>query len=308
MCARRIRVVGAGVLAGIAGALIFLAARADGSARTAQASPAPARIAFTVGRYSLGCGPDFCFESFIDTVELQGSGPRTLFRQADEEAANPAFSHRGDRVVYETTPGSRNSRIVLAAADGSYPQRVATGRSPAWSPDDSMLAFARYERAKPRGRRYVTRIYTIPATGGPARRLTRGAEPAWSATGEIAFQRDQGSATKVGVIPAAGGSARVLANGFTPTWSPDGQQIAFADGRSSIYVMSSEGTGVRRLCLGEDPAWSPDGSQIAFTREAGSVQVINVDGSKRRRLVRARNLKLRRSDSMFVATPTWWVG
>ena len=110
---------------------------------------------------------------------------------------------------------------------------------------------------------------------------------------------------KVGVIPAAGGSARVLANGFTPTWSPDGQQIAFADGRSSIYVMSSD-TACDASALGEDPAWSPD--QIAFTREAGSVQVINVDGSKRRRLVRARNLKLRRSDSMFVATPTWWVG
>ena len=56
-CAQAYTVVGAGVSAGIAGALIFLAARADGSARTAQASPGPARIAFTVGRYSLGCGP-----------------------------------------------------------------------------------------------------------------------------------------------------------------------------------------------------------------------------------------------------------
>jgi Tol biopolymer transport system component len=61
---------------------------------------------------------------------------------------------------------------------------------------------------------------------GTARRLTRkgGEQPSWSPRGRsIAFVRKGW----VYSVPARGGPVRRLTRGFHPVWSPDGRQIAF---------------------------------------------------------------------------------
>ena len=94
------------------------------------------------------------------------------------------------------------------------------------SPDGSRIAFC-----------YKGDIFTVPATGGTAVRLTT---------------QDSYEAT--------------------PIWSPDGSQIAFSSdryGNFDVYVMPSTGGSATRLTFnsaGETPsAFTPDGQQVLFS-------------------------------------------
>ncbi len=99
-------------------------------------------------------------------------------------------------------------------------------RQPALSPDDKTLAFV-----------YDGDIWTVPTSGGEARRLT--------------------------VTPGNEGS---------PIFSPDGRWLAFRSrrfGGDHIYIMPSAGGEARRLTFAdaaEDPCcWLPDGSGLIFS-------------------------------------------
>lgn len=157
--------------------------------------------------------------------------------------------------------------------------------------------------------RYNGAIYSVPATGGPSRRLTTGRfddeKPAWSPDRRrIAFVRNvaPGAGYQVWVMNANGTGARRVTRGQVdtePAWSPDGRWIAYRGGtrRFDIFVVHPDGSGRRNVTRNPagigalDPTWSRDGMRIAFQRadsraaETG-VYSIGIDGRGIRRLAR----------------------
>ncbi|TBR18673.1 peptidase [bacterium] len=123
-------------------------------------------------------------------------------------------------------------------------------------------------------------LWTVPAAGGVARRLTSGrgesTHPHLSPDGAwLAFTgREEGEA-EVTLMPAAGGEPRRLtylgAASRVVGWTPDGREVLFSsDARSPFYqpgelfaVRTSDGE-VRRLGLGpaDDLAFGPDGERV----------------------------------------------
>ena len=91
-------------------------------------------------------------------------------------------------------------------------------------------------------------------------------------------------------LPATGGTARRITDVFgdarQPAWSPDGQWIAFfgyRDGGYDIWVVAPDGGGLHKLTWGpfddREPAWSHDGTRLAFSsdRRDGSRETGNYD-------------------------------
>ena len=92
-------------------------------------------------------------------------------------------------------------------------------------------------------------------------------------------------------LPAAGGTARRITDGFDdarqPSWSPDGRSIAFQgyrDGSYDIWIIGADGRDQRKLTSGEyddrEPVWSHDGTRVAFAADrdiAGNYDIWTVD-------------------------------
>jgi Tol biopolymer transport system component len=82
-------------------------------------------------------------------------------------------------------------------------------------------------------------------------------------------------------LPATGGTAKRITDIFNdarqPVWSPDGKWIAFfgyRDGGYDIWAVAADGTGQHKLTWGpfddREPAWSHDGTRLAFASDRGS--------------------------------------
>jgi len=82
-------------------------------------------------------------------------------------------------------------------------------------------------------------------------------------------------------LPATGGTATRVTDVFSdarqPTWSPDGSQItffAYRDGNYDIWTMAPDGSQLRQLTMGafddREPVWSRDGKVLAFSSDRGS--------------------------------------
>jgi Tol biopolymer transport system component len=82
-------------------------------------------------------------------------------------------------------------------------------------------------------------------------------------------------------LPAAGGAARRITDVFNdarqPAWSPDGSTIAFfayRDGGYDLWAIAPDGTRQRKLTWGafddREPAWSHDGTRLAFSSDRGN--------------------------------------
>jgi Tol biopolymer transport system component len=211
--------------------------------------------------------------------------------------------------------------IYIINADGSGLRRLTNGMDPAWSPDGTKVAFARWR--DPRG------IYVIDEDGSNETLLfgwSQAKAPAWSPDGSrIVFTRRYGGQEKdVELFPGWTlpahpwwklGLVRVedryftdllcYDHSFSPTWSPDpstgsgqrGKVIAY-DSDYGLHLTSPDGafggqsydrslnalsTDVRDT----SPAWSPDGTRIAFMfkqHDHQEIYVMNADGSNRVRL------------------------
>jgi Tol biopolymer transport system component len=138
--------------------------------------------------------------------------------------------------------------IHIVEPDGTGDRIVATGRSPAWSPDGGRIAFFTSY--------YSGHLAVVNADGSGFRELSARPvdidhpPPDWSPDG-----------TRIVFTPYRTGSET-----------------------KDMYIVEADGTGERLVTTSACcPAWSKDGLQIAFS----DTQVVNIDGSCRRRLVPA---------------------
>ena len=147
------------------------------------------------------------------------------------------------------------------------------------SPDGSTIAFT-----------YKGDIFTVPAKGGMATRLTSTdayeAAPVWSPDGSrIAFSSDREGSADVFVMPAKGGEATRLtsnsANETPEAFTPDGKSVVYtayiqapATSRTfptsrltQLYTVAADGKG-RPSRLLSTPAlnlsWLPDGKSFLY--------------------------------------------
>src|SRR6267378_3552080 len=145
-------------------------------------------------------------------------------------------------------------------------------------------------------------LYTMPATGGAATRITSGpafdSQPRWSPDGKrIVFLSDRSGAENVWLCDADGSHAKALTKGATnlyasPAWTPDGNYIVASktsmpigsvyeiwlyhkDGGSGISLNKDDkgpapgppGRGAQNNALGA--AFGPDGRYMWYARHRG---------------------------------------
>jgi len=233
---------------------------------------------------------------------------------AGASATNGLLAFRSDR-------SGQGEIYKMDAAGGSLTNLTRSTRvqdlDPAWSPDGSLIAFARRVRQtrKPD-------LFLMNANGRGRIRLTttQTAErnPAWSPNGRlIAFsaRTSPSGPSRIFVMTAQGGGRRQLTRqpagtyDANPAWSPDGTQILFDSNRDGgfpeLYVMNADGTRQIRLSFNgyvdANPAWSPDGTMIAFVRccpdGTNEIYVMNADGTG--------EVNLTQTTAVEEAQPVW---
>jgi tricorn protease len=159
--------------------------------------------------------------------------------------------------------------LVVPAGAG-----ILNARGPAPSPDGSTIAFS-----------YMGDIWTVPAEGGPATRLTVHEAyddvPIWSPDGStIAFNSDRAGNADIYLVPQTGGAPTRLtwhSAWDTPQcWDRDGESLLFTSYRdtleTNLYRVSVDGGLPRRILYdrGYNVAVSPDGRWIAYVRGRSS--------------------------------------
>lgn len=243
----------------------------------------------------------------VYALDLEGGAPVRLgeLRAADQLMA---LSHDARRALV-ATPWRDPKRYALVDLVRRT-RRPLPGRADywwadgAWSPDDSMLAYATEESIVVlRGDRVLRRIPDLAAGG-----------LAWSPDGRrLAYGEGGLDSSALWLVRIEDGSRVRLAGGEEsvseyPVWSPDGSTIYYRHGSfddsDGLRAMSPDGTGDRKITdddwaggglfnfEGKNDRWleeatiSPDGIKIAYQlgqrgawKNWSLVGVMNADGS-----------------------------
>jgi Tol biopolymer transport system component len=237
-----------------------------------------------------------------EVVRKAGSDGIVKEINIDRTAKYPDISPDGKYIVFWSIDDKGNGDIWKIDTDGERPSIRLTSDPaadvwPVWSPDGQWIAFTSRRDGSLGGD-----IWKMPASGGPAQRLTNtqsARRPRWCKGGEsLVFQTDPtgGLTPHIWSVSASGGSPKQITEG-----RGEGQPDCL--GNQLIYVRQEEGgqTIVRHdLASGEvntlvsdhvstqqriwsHPRWSADGSRIAFiSNKEGTWEVYTLslpDGS-----------------------------
>lgn len=138
----------------------------------------------------------------------------------------------------------------------------------------------------------VTAVWTVPITGGPARRLTTddtdATQPSWSPDGRtLVFQAYRDGNYHLWTVRSDGSGLTQLTSGpydhREPRFSPDGAMIAFASDRGGNYGVFTLTTATGAISARTDtaadeamPAWSRDGRRLAYTVDGTAIDVLDL--------------------------------
>ena len=180
-------------------------------------------------------------------VESPSPSLRALTRLAGREGG-PAFAPDGEQVAF-TWSGQEydNTDVYVTIVGSTGVRRLTTDPAddfaPSWSPDGRRIAFLRKSG-------HSARIHVMPASGGPASKLSDlpvavreivrlGAGITWSPDGRhIVAGRDPRASEGVAglyMVPVDGGEPRVItrpthpAFDLAPTFSADGRRLAYLE-------------------------------------------------------------------------------
>lgn len=219
-------------------------------------------------------------------------------------AAQAAYPGANGKIAFEGHPagGGTDSEIVVSNADGSAVTALTNNSvddvDPAWSPDGTKIAFARFNGS-------VFEIWTMNADGtGQTAVVQLGkstTHPTWSPAGNklvftYAFSGtddDIYAADSSGVNSNVTPLAQTALNERDAAWQPGTSTIAFSkfnssSGRYDIDFMTyPSGTPAPFLSGAAadftEPAWSPDGTKLAVRNGVSNVNddiyLVNSDGS-----------------------------
>ncbi len=202
-----------------------------------------------------------------------------------------ALSPDGETLAFDLV-----GRIWVMPAAGGVAEPLTDplgdARQPAWSPDDSRIAFQAYWDGN-------YHVWSVAGDGTGLRQHTHGPfdhrEPHWSPDGDrIAFSSDRAGSYDIWMLTVADGVVERVTDApgseYGPAFSPDGERLAYAaageEGVAGIWVVDGVGAGREpRRVAGADgaqvnaPGWSADGSTLMYNAVGGGCSVLRgVDG------------------------------
>src|SRR5882757_4041543 len=211
----------------------------------------------------------------------------SILTSAPGDARSPSFSPDGRQIAFVWDGVERRHYdIYVQLVGGDTPLQITHHKRgdgvpgpPQWSPDGREIAFARCNSER-------DGVYTVPALGGPERRLTSSpcrdavaGRPIWTPDSKAMVMLDQctpGGPRSLVLFSFATGEKRCLATGSHGDFgaddalSPDGRTVAWFHqtdlGYSELYAVPLTGGPPRRLfsygTFFWNPMWTPDGKFI----------------------------------------------
>jgi len=221
----------------------------------------------------------------------------SILTSALGDARFPSFSPDGRQIAFVWNGVERTHYdIYVQLVGGDTPLQITHHKRgdgvpgpPQWSPDGREIAFARCSSER-------DGVYTVPALGGPGRRLTDSpcrewvaGRPIWTPDSKAMVMLDQctpGGPRAVVLFSFATGEKRCLATGSHGDFgsddalSPDGRTVAFFRqtdaGYCELYAVPLTGGPPRRLfSIGTHSwnlMWTPDGKYIVFYSNRGHME------------------------------------
>lgn len=249
----------------------------------------------------------------LHIMDYDGGNQRVLTDKIMKCGVTPVCSNDGSMIAF-TVYEDQQYRLYVVDRTGLNPTLLSASDGsvgePAFSPDDTKIAFSKQEDPAD----HCRNIYTVNTDGSNEMKITEegcNCSPSWFPSGnKIAFASCHNYfLCGIYSINTDGSGKKLLTpqdeSYCGPVVSPDGKRIACVSNGwegSQIFAMNSDGTNLNQLTFtvspekyfdtgfprqgNEDPAWSPDSRRIAYVSwEDGDPDIVTIawnGGSKKR--------------------------